>query len=402
MPRFRYDAIDAAGARQHGVIEAADREAAIARLRDDGKLPVGLAVDAGGATFAHLFTSDMRPGLRGPEAAETLRELAIMLGAGQPLDAALSYLVDTAPNRRRRACLEALRNRVREGAALSAALAADPASFKPLHVGLVKAGEAGGQLAEALDRLASLLERERALVTIVQSALIYPALLLIAAIAAIATILTQVLPQFAPLFAEAGANLPASTRALIAAGDLLSAHGLTALAILLLALLAARLALRNDRIAIAADRLKLGIPIVGPVLREALAARFTRGLGALLASGVPLIAALRITAGLMGNRAAMAEVAAAEASATAGAGLGLADRVFPPRTAQLLRLGERNGALAAMALRAADIHEDRTRLMVQRLLALLVPSLTIALGAVIAGIVAALLNAMLSLNDLAA
>jgi general secretion pathway protein F len=151
------------------------------------------------------------------------------------------------------------------------------------------------------------------------------------------------------------------------------------------------------------DRLLLSLPIVGPLLRETVAARLTRTLGGLLQNGVPLIPALGIAQDALGNLAAAAAVEKAAAAAKGGAGLArpLAEAgLFPARTIHLLQLGEEAAQLAAMALKAADIHEEQARLSMQRLVALAVPAITIAMGLAVAGIISALLTAMLSLNDL--
>jgi general secretion pathway protein F len=192
---------------------------------------------------------------------------------------------------------------------------------------------------------------------------------------------------------------------LIAGGAFISDDGPFVLIVLAALLVLARMVLRRPAPRLAADHLKLGVPIVGGLLREVLAARFTRTLGTLLINGVPLIAALGIVRDALGNAAAVAAVDRASVSLRGGAGLSqpLADaHIFPARTIHLLRLGEENAQLGPTALRAADIHEERTRLATQRLLALLVPAITILMGAAVAGIVASLLAAMLRLNDLAA
>ena len=404
MPEFRFTAIDAAGQTQRGVMQAADEAEVVARLQRQGSIPMR-AGPAGGLLSGVLHREIGRGGLGRQDVTNLTRELAVMLGAGQDLDRSLRFLLETAPNRRVAAVAEALRRRVREGGSLAAALAEQPGSFPPLYVGLVRAGEAGGTLAATLDRLATLMERERSLVATVRSALIYPGLLLVAAVGSIVLLLTQVLPQFVPLFEQNGAALPRPTQLLITAGALVSAYGLYALAALVLLGLLAREALRRPGPRLAFDRAVLRLPVVGGMLREVAAARFTRTLGTLLINGVPLIGALGIVQDAVGNRAAMASIAAATLSAKGGAGLARPleeTGVFPPRTTHLLRLGEETAQLGPMALRAAEIHEEGTRLGVQRLLALLVPAITIVMGAAIAGIVASLLLAMLGLNDLAA
>jgi general secretion pathway protein F len=152
------------------------------------------------------------------------------------------------------------------------------------------------------------------------------------------------------------------------------------------------------------DRLLLRLPLVGRLLRETVAARLTRTLGTLLQNGVPLIPALAVVKDALGNLAASAAVEAASIEAKGGRGLArpLAEaELFPARTIHLLQLGEDAAQLAAMSLRAADIHDEQARLIVQRIVALLVPVITITMGLAVAGIVGSLLTAMLSLNDLA-
>jgi len=405
MPSFRTTAITQAGETLRGVVEAADEAAAIEMLRKHGNIPVR-AVPVGSGLLAGLLAMEFGGGakLRRQDVANFTRELAIMLGAGQDLDRSLRFLVETAPNPRVRAVTDSIRASVRDGAAFAVALSRQPGSFSRLYIGLVRAGEAGGALVPTLERLALLLERERSLNATIASALIYPVLLVLAAIAAIVLLLTQVLPQFVPLFEQNSAPLPASTQFLIDAGAFVSAYGLFMVLGLILLVLAVRQALTRPAVRLFWDGTKLRLPIVGTLAREALAARFSRTLGTLVSNGMPLIAALDTVRDALGNSAAVAAVAAATQSAKGGAGLAgpLGDaNLFPLRTIYLLRLGEETAQLGPMALRAAEIHEENTRLGVQRLVALLVPVLTIAIGAAIAGIVASLLLAMLSLNDLA-
>jgi len=405
MPAFRYTAIDPAGQTVRGTMDAATEAEVIKSLQRQGSIPMR-AEPAGARGLGDLLQRDIgRRGMGRQDVANFTRELSIMLGAGQDLDRSLRFLVDTAANARVRATVEALRKTVRDGGSLATALAAHPGSFPKLYVGLVRAGEAGGTLAPTLDRLADLLERERNLASTITSAMIYPGLLLLAAVGSITLLLTQVLPQFVPLFEQSGAALPRPTQLLIAAGDAVSAYGLYALLALVALILVARQALRRPRPRMLRDRLLLRLPVVGGLTREVVAARFTRTLGTLLNNGVPLIAALGIVQDAIGNLAGVAAVERATLSAKGGAGLSRPldqSGVFPARTIYLLRLGEETAQLGPMALRAAEIHEEKTRLGVQRLVALLVPAITVVMGVVIAGIVSSLLLAMLGLNDLAA
>jgi len=404
VAHFRYIALSPAGEVMRGDMEAVSSAAVLDVLRKQGNTPV--RAEAAGAGLAGLLMANVGgpPKFRAGEVANMTRELSIMLGAGQDLDRALRFLVDTAANKRVKILLDGMRQGVRDGASFATVLGRHPSSFPKIYIGLVRAGEAGGQLAATLDRLALLLERQRSLSATVTSAMIYPALLLVAAIGAIVLLLTQVLPQFVPLFEQNGAQIPTPTRILISLGAAVSNYGLYALLLMIIGALFARQMLKRPPVRIAVERMILRLPILGRLTREIIAARFARTLGTLLINGLPLIAALDIVRDAIGNLAAVGAVNAATESAKGGAGLSRAlgdSGVFPVRTVYLLRLGEETAQLGAMALRAAEIHEENTRIGVGRLIALLTPTITVLMGAAVAGIVASLLLAMLSLNDLA-
>jgi general secretion pathway protein F len=405
MASFRYKAITQAGEVTVGVMEATTAGAVIERLRRDGNIPVRAEL---AKTARSMFTGELRlgfgprRGLSRQDVAVFTRELAVMLGAGQDLDRALRFLVETAPHTRARQVIGRLRDAVRDGSPLATAMAQD-GSFSRLYVGMVRAGEAGGQLAATLDRMAVMLERQRSLAAAVTSALIYPCLLLIAAIGSIILLVTKVLPQFVPLFQQNGVALPRETQILIAVGDAISSYGLAALLVLTLLILVVRRILRRPGARLWTDLLILRTPVLGGLWREILAARFTRTLGTLLVNGVALISALGITRDALGNAAAALSVDRAINSARNGAGLsGLEEEaVFPPRTIHLLRLGHETAQLGEMSLRAADIHEEESRIRLQRVVSLLVPAITIGMGLAVAGIISSLLVAMLRLNELA-
>ncbi len=402
---FRYTAIGRAGERLAGVMDAATQAEVIARLQRQGTMPIRTESADQASRWAWLTQLDFsgRRGLRKQDVAELIRELATMLTAGQDLDRALRYMQEAAPTRTR-ATVTGLRDAVRDGSPLSTAMARYPATFPAMHVGLVRAGEAGGNLGPTLSRIADLLDRQRALASTVTSALIYPAVLFVAMIGAVTLLLTQVLPQFVPMFEQSGAALPASTQFLIAVGQFVQDDGLFLLLAALMLAVLGHAALRQDRLRLIFDRIVLRLPVVGSLTQEVLAARFTRVLGTLLSNGVALIPALVIVRDAMGNQGARTAVDQASVTVRGGGPLTRdleTAGVFPARTIHLLRLGEETAQLAAMALRAADIHEEKTRLATQRLTALLVPAMTILMGVAVGGIVASLMTAMLSLNNLA-
>jgi len=407
MPQFRYTAITASGETATGLMEAASEQALLDLLRRQGSLPMRAEPADGRRGFlGGLLGAEFGAGRRlsGQDVAEITRELAVMLGAGQDLDRALRFLVETAAKKHVRAILTQVRDAVRDGSPFAAALQLHPRSFPRLYIGLIRAGEAGGMLAPTLERLADLLEKQRALRASVISALIYPAILLVAGIGSIVLLLTQVLPQFVPMFEQAGAALPRPTQIVIALGGFVTSYGLYVAVLGVVGVVAAQQALTRPAPRLWWDRTLLRIPVFGTLAREVLAARFARTLGTLLQNGVPLVAALVIVADVIGNSAAAAAVRTATESAKGGAGLSRPMQqsgIFPVRTVYLLRLGEETAQLGSMSLRAAEIHEEQSRLGIQRLTALLVPVLILGMGVAVAGIVSSLLLAMLSLNDLA-
>lgn len=405
MASWRFTAVGPTGALVRGITEADSEADAVDKIRRAGNIPMRAEPARAGRLLGRLGGLELgRRGLKRAEVTHFTRELSVMLGAGQDLDRALRFLDETAPSPRVRGVVRSLRDQVRDGATLHAALARHPESFPRLYAGLVRAAEAGGNLAGTLDRIAGLMERERALAATLQSAMIYPAMLALAAVGAIVLLLTEVLPQFTPLFEQNGAALPASTQFLVDMGALISGYGVWMLAGFVVLGVGARQITRREAVRARLDRLALRLPVAGGLAAEVLAARFTRTLGTLLLNGVPLIAALAIVRDVIGNRACLGAVERATDSAKRGAGLSRSlgeSAVFPPRMIHLLRLGEETAQLGPMALRAAEIHEENTRIRAQRLVALLVPVITIIMGAAVAGIVSSLLLAMLSLNNLA-
>jgi general secretion pathway protein F len=406
MPSFRWSAVNGGGEVVHGVMDGPDRAWVVERLQHQGQTVLRAdpaELRRGLADFLQIEIGGAR-GLDKNALSEVTRELAIMLGAGQDLDRALRFVVDNTRSARTRAILGRVRDKVRSGSSLAAALAGEPKSFSRLYIGMVRAGEAGGALPTTLDRLAALLERERALSASLRAAMIYPALLVAAAIGSIILLLDYVLPQFTPIFEQSGAQLPPATRVLMTLGAIAGAATPWLLAALLIGGVLVRRLLALPAYRTRFDRLLLRMPLAGSLLRETLAARLTRTLGNLLENGVALIPALGIAKEALGNLAAAEAVEAAALQAKGGAGLArplAASAIFPTRTVQLLQLGEEAAQLAAMSLKAADIHEEQARLKMQRLVALAIPTITITMGLAVAGIISALLTAMLSLNDLA-
>lgn len=408
MPLFRYTAVDLAGKRLRGEMEAATAAAIADRLYGQNQFLITAAEvsESGTGSLAGFLKLDLTlsRGLSRARIAQFTRELAVMLQAGQDIDRALLFLVETSEDKRARNVLRTLRDEVRGGRSLAASLAEHPKTFSTLYVSLVRAGEAGGNLAESLSHLADLLEREESLAGNIQSALVYPVLLVIASLSAVMFLLTYVLPEFAPIFAQAGAQLPLATRVLMSVGDVLRDDGILILLVSMIGFLVGYRLLQEANTRLAVERAVLRLPILGLLMERAQAARLTRTLGTLLQNGVALVTALNIGRDVLASVIAAKIVDGAILKVKAGDRLASALAVepfFPLQTIHLLRLGEETGRLGEMALRVATIHDEQVYQTVQRLVALLVPVITIVMGLLVAGIVGSLLVAMMSLNDLA-
>jgi general secretion pathway protein F len=405
MPRYRYRALAASGAIVVGTDEAEDETALLQRLRAQGHFPVSAAPAAGEGGLADRLRGMLarRPATSGRMLATMTQELAALLGAGLELDralGALSALADIGPLH---APLAAVRTQIRGGTGFADALERET-DFPPFYVNMVRAGEAGGALAQTMARLSDYLTRAQSVRDAVGSALVYPAVLLVTAGLSVAVILFFVLPEFEPLFAESGRALPLPARLLMDTSALLRTYWWAFLIVTGLAAAWAYDRLRRPVERKRLDGLLLRLPVVGVLLRAMEAERFCRTLGTLVGSGVPLPAATRLAGGALGNsvlRDAVMETAAGlREGETLSSRLAQAD-VFPALTLDVIAIGEQTGKLDEMLLRQADLDAQRVRHTLDRLLALLVPVITIVLGLVVAGLIASLLVAILSVNDLA-
>lgn len=400
MALFSYRALTAEGEAVTGEIEAADARSAVARLQEGGLIPIAAEPASARSGGGSLL------GSRGLKKAVTefTREFATLLGAGQTVEGALAMLVDASEHRRLQRSLAEVLDAVRGGKALSEAMAADPAAFPRLYVSMIRAGEASGRLEQVAAELAVLRERAEALQRRLTSAMIYPAVLLLASLGSLAILLTVVVPKFAPLFANAGEALPGSTRLVLAAADLIGEQGVLILAGLLALLLGLRLVLARPALRALLDRWLLNAPLLGRLSRERVTAQAMRGLATLLAGGLDLPQALAMVRDMIANQAArdafFEVVDGVRQGRTLSACLAEAD-VLAPLALKMLRVGEESGRLGAVAAHLADSFEERVATRLTRLVAVIEPAMVIFLGLLVGGIVTSILTAVVSVNDLA-
>jgi len=410
VSRFHYRVMTADGEIVEDVMEADSRDEVVAYIRNSGRLPIDIATldadapSAPGAGASVPARMGRRP--RGDRKALALftRKLGTLLEAGLTLPRALAILADADASDPAAALARDLHGRLRQGAALSDAMDMHPDRFDAFYRAMIRAGEGAGALGATLGRLADFLDKAAALRAAIRSALIYPTILLGAAVVSVALLVALVLPQFESLLRGAPGELPAITTAVFAAGGFLRAWGWALLAALLAPFALARLSFGGEAGRRWMDRLALRLPLAGEMIRMAEFERIFRSLAALTGNGVALPRALELAAAIAGKRIVADAVAAAHPAVRQGEKLSDALGAQPavPRLAvQLILVGEESGALDAMLLRTADIFAAEVELTLRRLVSLIEPALIILIGILVATIVVSLLSAIMGINALA-
>ncbi|HXH03634.1 MAG TPA: type II secretion system inner membrane protein GspF [Candidatus Competibacteraceae bacterium] len=405
MPLFRYQAVDAAGEVQYGEMDAPSQAALIDRLRDQGLLPLAAEETRPGQISAGSALAALRRRRVSTKAVALFtQQLANLLGAGLPLDRALSVLIGVAEDEPVAKLLARIQDKVRGGASLADAMEAQHGVFSRLYLNMIRAGEAGGSLELVLERLSDFMERSQALKESVTSALVYPIILLCVAAVSVIVLLTWVVPQFEELFADAGKALPLSTQIVIAAGEALRGYWWAGAGAVFLLVVWFQRQLAHPDSRYRWDALFLRLPLFGELVAKVEMARFSRTLGTLLGNGVAMLAALAIVKETLTNQVMAQAVASLSENLKAGQGLAeplMETGVFPRMAVHMIRVGEETGRLETMLVRVADTYDREVQATVKRLLALLEPVLILGLGVVIAGIIMSILVAIMGLNDLA-
>lgn len=397
MPLYSYTALDPDGRQQQGQLEGADLHSAARHLQQRGLLVVSLKPGS-----RLLCQGKQRSVFKGMELITLTQQLTTLLSAGQPLDNALNTVLKHLRRPQARALLERVRDQVKAGQPLSHALEEHPASFSPFYTSLVRAGEAGGVLAVTLAQLSTYLERRHTLRANVINALIYPAFLVIGVIGSLALLLAYVVPQFVPIFQDLGVPIPFITQAILALGEFVNRWGLVSLGAAAAAvwlLLAAR---RNPQRRIAQDLRIWRSRLAGPLLQRLETAQLTRTLGTLLSNSVTLLSALAIGRDVSTNQALRAHVERTTEHVKQGSSLALAlsaDPLLPELALQMIDVGEQSGTLGAMLLKVADLYDLEAKRTIDRLLAALVPTLTLVMAVMVAAIMLAIMLPLMSLTS---
>jgi len=417
MPRFKFVAMDAKGAETEGVLEAENQAQAIAAIRSKGLFPTRVgevgsdsrrkAAKTAKATGAGLkresklaatFGGRVKP----KQLMVFTRQLATLIEAGLPLLRGLRILLKQEKSPALREAINGMGEAVEGGSTFSEALAQYPKIYDKLFVNMVKAGEAGGVLETVLARLAEFMEKSEKIKNKVKSAMVYPIVVLVVAFSILAFLLTNVVPKFKEIFSELleGKPLPAITQFVMDVSNGLKEHGLWVFGGVAGMVIAIKLWRRTTAGRVTLDKLKLRAPMFGPLFLKTAVSRFSRTLGTLLTSGVPVLQALNIVRDTAGNEVIARAIQQIHDSVKEGDTMAMpmeASAVFPPMVVSMVDVGEETGALPEMLLRVADNYDDEVDTAVEGLTSIIEPVMIVFLAIIIGTIVIAMFVPLISI-----
>ncbi len=393
MAIFRYSAKDNTGRLISGNIEADSDAMVVDRLRDMGFFITNLERTVERTDVFQFLQGLFGIGLK--DLAIFSRQFSTMVNAGLSLVRTLNILEQQSSNRRLKEIVAQVRVDVEAGRPLSDAMGRHPKAFSSLYVNMVKAGETGGVLDEVLERVAAYLEKEQALRSKVRSAMVYPILLTTAALGGLFFMTIVILPQFENLFKELGGSgaLPLPTQIAMAVSAGIRSYWYIFFAILIVVGFVLRRYMQTPSGRARYDRFKLKMPVVGELNRKIVVARFTRTLGTLIASGVPIMQSLEVVSKAIDNTVIGSAIDAVRASIREGQTIAIPlqfSGVFPPMVVQMAKVGEETGALEQMLEKVADFYDVEVESTVASLTSLLEPILIIFMGVIVGAMVISL------------
>ena len=396
MPVFTYRGTNRSGASVAGEMTAASKTELQSLLRRQQITPTKMS-EKGKEFNLPTFGG----GVTAKELAVFTRQFSVMIDAGLPLVQCLEILASQQENKLFQKVLTGTRGAVEGGSTLSAAMKQYPKVFDPLYSNMVEAGETGGILDTILQRLSTYIEKNVKLKAAVKSALIYPVGVLTIAAGVITLLLWKVVPIFATLFAGLGVDLPLPTKIVIALSNFVgSIFGLLIVVFIVAGIFGLKVWYGTPQGRYALDSLVLKLPVLGILMRKIAVARFTRTLGTLIASGVPILEGLDITARTSGNAVVEKALFAVRRSLEEGKSLTeplKESQVFPGMVTQMISVGEQTGAMDAMLQKIADFYEDEVDAAVKDLLTALEPIMIVFLGLVVGGVVISMYLPLFSL-----
>lgn len=427
MPKFSYVALDARGRESQGEVEADSQTAALARIREKGLFPTSVTEAGAKPRKAGGGKSSAKPGgalsfeLKMPTSMTRVktkqlmvftRQLATLVDAGLPLVRSLEVLEKQERNPALKKALREMADAIQSGSTFAEALAQHPKIFNKLYVNMAKAGEVGGVLDKVLIRLAEFMEKAQKIRNKVTSAMIYPIVVMVMALGILAFLMIVIIPKFQEIFTDLleGAALPGLTQFVMNISNIVAGMVdlgfirvpgiLLVIIAIVLIVIGTKIAAKTEGGSFALDKLKLNMPLFGALIQKTAIGRFTRTLGTLMASGVPVLQALNIVRDTVGNEVLARSVSQVHDAVKEGENMAPpieATKVFPPMVISMVQVGEETGELPEMLMKIADTYDDEVDNAVAGLTSVIEPLLIVFLAVVVGTIVIALFMPLISI-----
>jgi general secretion pathway protein F len=407
MPVYEYTALDVKGKKLKGMIDAGNLNTARQRLRDSQVYPIEFRETSAGkrsGSYSRASVSTLFKKIKPIEISTMTRQLSTLLAAGLPLVPSLNILVAQISQEYLKRVLAQIKEEVNEGSSLSQSLSHFPQIFPPFYVNMVRAGEASGTINLVLERLADFSERQQALRQKVTAAMMYPSIILVVGILMMLYLVTNVVPEITKVYEEMHQTLPFVTVFLIAVSGFFKNFWWAIFLMATICAVLTRYAItKTEQGKLAWDRMVLRMPLVGALTRKLAVARFSRTLGTLLQSGVPLLTALGIVKNVINNKLISNAIQEAIREVEQGQSLSVPlarNGLFPPIATEMIAVGEQSGNLEPMLYRISDAYEKEVETSIGMITSVMEPVMIIIMGLIVGFIVISVLLPIFEMNQL--
>jgi type II secretion system protein F len=403
MVEFAYKATDLSGKIFEGSMEGRDEKMVVESLQKLGYVPIRITAVQAKGVLLKLSIASYLERITTNDLLIFTQELATLLEAGLPLDRSLQILTELTEKERFKEVIKDILKKIEAGRSFSEALSSYPSIFPKLYVNMAKVGEAGGILNIILSRLSKYLQTSKEMKDYLISVLIYPAILTLASGASIIILLTFVIPRFAKIFADMGQAIPLPTQIMLAVSQIVRSYWWGLGGAIFLGWYGFRAYIKSEEGKVSWDRFKLRLVIIGNLVRQIEVARFSRTLGTLLQSGVPILQAIQIVRETVNNEIIARSISEVHTGVKQGGGISktLGNlNVFPPLAIHMIAVGEETGKLDEMLIKIAENYEVSLQNALKRFINLLEPLIILIMGAVVGFIVVSMLLAIFSINEM--
>jgi len=404
MPLFSYKAKNTAGATVNGTIDAPDQMTASNKLRAQRLILLEITLAKKDPLEALKKLNPFKPSVKAKDLVLFSRQLSTLVSAGVPIVQGLTILTEQIENPAFKTVVNNISEDIKAGISIAEAMKKEPDAFSDLYVAMIKAGEVGGILDVILERLSAYLEAADALKGKVKGALMYPSIVAFIAACVTVFLLVVVIPTFKEIFSSFGADLPLPTKVLIAISEFLQRYIIFLIGGVIAAAVSVVKFYKTEKGKFMIDEYSLKVPMFGEMLRKVAVAKFTRTLGTLVKSGVPILQALDTVAQTAGNKIVERAILTAKESIREGEKIAAPLKksgVFPPMVIQMISVGEETGNLDTMLTKIADFYDQEVDVAVKGLTSMIEPIVICVMGVVIGAIVIAMFMPMFSMGALA-